>query len=94
MVGLEKEQVSHSAGLGVSGFQGRRQPRRDRRDAAGAGPGVPRPRRGSGSRLSLREEDTAVPKVSPGRAGLSSHPVGLTRVLALPFLFRFSELDP
>lgn len=41
----------------------------------------------------LAEPEGGVPNVSRGRVGLSSNPVGLTRVPALPFLFRFSELD-
>lgn len=90
MVGPEKEQVSHGAGLGVSGVQRRRQLRGSGSDAAVAGPGVPRPS-GMGFWLSPREEFS----MCPGDArGLSSNPMGLTRVPALPFLFRFSELDP
>lgn len=42
----------------------------------------------------LAEPEGGVLNVSRGRAGLSSNPMGLTRVPALPFLFRFSELDP
>lgn len=73
----------------------------------GAAPAPPGPEgcRGRGAGSSRTEEGLGVPAEPaggghcssqgvPGRAGLSSHPVGLTRVLALPFLFRFSELDP
>lgn len=42
----------------------------------------------------LAEPEGGVPNVSRGRAGLSSNPVGLTHIPALPFLFRFSELGP
>lgn len=81
MVGPEKEQVSHSAGLGVSGVQRRRQLRRSGSDAAVAGPGVPRTR-GVGSWLSPREE---FPMCPWGARGCLVGPMGLTRVPALPF---------
>jgi hypothetical protein len=60
MVGPEKEQVSHSVGLGVSGVQRRSQLRGSGSDAAVAGPGVPRPSC-VGSWLSPREEFPVCP---------------------------------
>lgn len=93
MVGPEKEQVPHSAGLGVSGFQKWRQPRRSGSDAAGVGPAVLRPR-GLGL---ARARGTRTPK-SPRYPGGAREAVLASRVSdsgPFPaFLFRFSELDP
>lgn len=89
MVGPEKEQVSHSAGWEEWGPQAAPPPRIPVRCSSGWTRSSQTERRGF-----LADPKGGVPDVSRGRAGLSSNPVGLTRVPALPFLFRFSELDP